>query len=116
MWPGVEDVWIKEQGTEREMTSASPGQNRALVLKAFELLFNKRGHDARRTLLVEEPIVIVAAINACMKGASWLSLAGPVRTGAYERRLPQERQNMRWRATMCCARVNLSHKGARQFE
>jgi hypothetical protein len=35
--PGVEDVWINEQGTENEMTSTSPEQNRALVLKAFEL-------------------------------------------------------------------------------
>lgn len=35
--PGVEDVSINELGTENEMTSTSSEQNRALVLKIFEL-------------------------------------------------------------------------------
>jgi hypothetical protein len=43
-----------------------------------------------------------------------VSLAGPLRTAAYERGLPQKGQNMRWRATMCCARISLSHRGERR--
>jgi hypothetical protein len=36
------------------MTSTSPDQTQPLVLKAFDLLFNKHDYDARRTLPVEE--------------------------------------------------------------
>jgi hypothetical protein len=39
------------------------------------------------------------------------SLAGPSRTAAHVRGLPQERQNMRRRATMCYARRPLAQRG-----
>jgi hypothetical protein len=35
--PGVEDVWINEQGTENKMTPLHQSRTGALVLKAFEL-------------------------------------------------------------------------------
>jgi hypothetical protein len=51
---GIEGVFIKEEGRENEMTSTSPDQTKTLVLKAFDLLFNKHDYDARRTLPVKE--------------------------------------------------------------
>jgi hypothetical protein len=51
---GIEGVFIKEEGWENEMTATSPDQTKTLVLKAFDLLFNKHDYDARRTLPVEE--------------------------------------------------------------
>jgi hypothetical protein len=51
---GIEGVFIKEEGRENEMTRTSPGQTKTLVLKAFDLLFNKHDYDARRALPVEE--------------------------------------------------------------
>lgn len=51
---GIEGVFIKEEGRENEMTSTSPDQTKTLVLKAFDLLFNKHDYDARRALPVEE--------------------------------------------------------------
>jgi hypothetical protein len=51
-------------------------------------------------------------LHRCLYERSQLSLAGPIHTAAYERGLPQERQNMRWRAIMSYARVGLSHRRA----
>jgi predicted SnoaL-like aldol condensation-catalyzing enzyme len=41
---------------EDEMTSTSPEQNKALVLKAFDTLFNKRDYEAAATLWSENYI------------------------------------------------------------
>jgi hypothetical protein len=39
---------------EKDMTKTTPEQNKALVLKAFDTLFNKRDYEAAAPFLVRE--------------------------------------------------------------
>ena len=39
---------------ENDMTRTTPEQNKALVLEAFDTLFNKRDYEAAAVLLVRE--------------------------------------------------------------
>jgi hypothetical protein len=86
-------VSIKEQGTENEMTSTSPDQTKTLVLKAFDLLFNKHDYDARRMLLVGERYPAQRAHSAAarlirLSGNSILATRSDDRTYYRKRLLP----------------------------
>jgi hypothetical protein len=53
---GIEGVVMKKEGRENEMTSTSLDQNKTLVLKAFDLLFNKHDYDAAERFRSKKPI------------------------------------------------------------